>query len=285
MDIGPFAEVISVGCRRDVRAAGGAHIVGVRAGVEAGLPIADFIRGHGAIGKVIDAAGVQLAVPGRVIEGGVEHDVDSGAVSGGDEVGELPKGGVARVGLAHERVHLEEVLHGVGAPDRIRLAGAGISLPSIHTDRVNRLKPEPVDAEVLGVGQVEAVGHGVVGTRAGAVVKVGEGAALIILRPHRPDVHGVQLIEVDVAGLLGGNHDGVVPARAGAVPEPVGVPGHLVAGGQAVRAGLLGIERQGVIGAGGGHGVGLVVIVVVARDNCIAVRWHNAVFDADNYYK
>ncbi len=82
--------------------------------------------------------------------------------------------------------------------------------------------------------------------------------------------------------LLGGDDQGVIAAAVAGVPEPVGVAGDLVAGGQAVGAGLLGVEREGVLAglAARAHGVSLVVVAVIPGDDRTAVRRHDAVFDA-----
>ena len=190
--------------------------------------------------------------------------------------------GGAGVGLAEKGVDLEEILHRIRAADGVGLAGIGVGLAPVYADGVNGLEPEPVDAEVLDIGQIEAVSHRVVRPRAGAAVEVGEGAALVIIGALRADVHRVQLVEGDVAGLGGRDDDGVVAAAIARIPEPVGVAGHLVARRQTIGAGLLRVKREGVLAGrpAGGHGVSLVIVAVVAGCNGVAVRRHDAVFDA-----
>ena len=63
-----------------------------------------------------------------MIERFVEHHVDARGIGGGYEVGEFLHRLAAGVGLAQQRIDLEEIFDGVRAAHGIRLAGVGIRL-------------------------------------------------------------------------------------------------------------------------------------------------------------
>ena len=193
--VAPFAEVKSVGRLRHVAAAGRALVILAAARIEACLAAVDRVRRLRVRLEIINPARVQLRVPRRVVERLVQHDADARAVRRRHEVGELLQRRRARVRLAQERVDLEKVFHRIRTADRVRLVAiVRIGLAVLHADGMDRLEPQPVDAEVLRVSQIETVRHRVVAARTGAVVKIRERAAIVLPLTLRADGHRVQFI-------------------------------------------------------------------------------------------
>ena len=152
-------------------------------------------------------------------------------------------------------------------------------VPSLPSVRVVRLEPDPIDAEILQVAEVEIVHAPAVGVLgAGTVGQVLDRAARGEISAGGLDVEDVQLIHPDVAGLDGGNRDGVVATAVRGIPEPISARARLVAGRQAIGAGLGSVDRRGVVAAARvGHRVGLVIRVGVGDADRVAVGRDDAV--------
>ena len=230
--------------------------------------------------EIINTARVQFRIPRRVVEWLVEHHVHARRVRCRDKICKFTQCRVARVCFAQERVDLEKVFHRIRTADGVRIPVA-VGLAVQNSNRVNRLEPQPVDAEALRVLQVETVGHRIVAARAGAVVKIGERAAVVLRRALRADGQRVQFIHRDVARLRRRDDDTMIAPPAARIPVPVRAADDFEPRGQTIRAGPRGVERERIISAAEiRHRVGLVIIIVIARKNKIAVRRHDAVLDA-----
>ena len=217
-----------------------------------------------------------------MIERSIEHYVDARAVRCGNEIGKFHQGTVARIALAHQRHDLEEILHGIRTADFVRLAGIGIGLAAIDSLGMDWLKPEPVDAEVLKIIQVEPGTDRVIGARTGTVPQINKCAPIRLVDALGFDIERVQLINDDLARLFRRDHDRMIAPAIARVPQPVGVAGNFVARSQAIGAGFLRVECQRVLAglAARRHSVRFVIVIIVAGDDPVSVGRQNAVFDA-----
>ena len=168
--VAPFSEIKTVGRLRHCRRAGRALIVFAGARIKPRLGRADQIRRLRVRLEIINAARIQLRIPRGMIERFVEHHVLARRIRRRDEVGKFSQRRVTRVRLAQQRIHLKKVFYRIRTADGIRRAGVRIVLTVQNSDGMNRLKPQPVHAEIFGVSQIETVGHRVERPRAGAAI-------------------------------------------------------------------------------------------------------------------
>ena len=275
--IAPFSEVPAIGSDRDVGRARRAGAVVAGLGIEAGFLVSDFIRGISAEQRHAD--GGNLRVRGGVVERRVEHHFHAFDVRRAHESLECGHRRLAGVSDRHQRVDLKKVFH--------RIRAAGIICLTLHADRMDRLEPQPVAAEVFHVVEVPAVVGIVRGV--GCVEQILERAAVrkIIARVARRVVAGldgqhVDLVKVDVPGIHGRDDKRVIAAVGGKVgiPAPGVVAGNFPSRGQPVGAGLCCVERERVApSARVGHREGGKV-VVVTHGRIVAIRRLDAVLDA-----
>ena len=217
----------------------------------------------------------------RVIERRIQHDADVGGVGGGDEVCELQQSSFTRVGFAHQRIDLEKVFHCVRAADLEGQARIRINKSAINPVRMDGLKPKPVHAEVGHVVEIELRIGGIERTRAGAVMQIGERAAVVLRDALRLDGDGVQFVEHDVARLLRRDDDGVIAlVEKAVVVNPIWIARHLVTRREPIRAALRGVNDVAVLAAADvRHRIRLVIMRVRARYDEIAAGRADAVLD------
>ena len=284
--VGEFSEVAAVGRNGDhARAARATRVIAPQR-KEARLGVADFVGRLRVRREILHALRGQFRVVARVIKRRVEHHVHAGAVGGGDKRLKLLHRRGARVRLAHQRIHLEEIFHRIRAADLERRVRHGIGLASVDSVGMNRLKPEPVAAEIFHVIQIEPL----IRFAARPVPEINERAALFLRCAFAFDVERVEFVETDVTRFFRRDDDRVIPLSirrdaprfaVAAVINPVRIAADLVACGEAVCAGLRRVDRKRIRAvAVRRRGVGLVVIRVVARCDVVAVRRLDAVLDA-----
>ena len=258
-NVGPFAEVGSIGCCGDL----GQHRGRVGEVTLFGIPTETLgadqrrrVRSDAEIDRALPHDGIRRAV----VESAVHHHIHAPTVEARHKSLELGKRTARRVGPAEHGRDRPIVADRVRTARVERRAGRGIGVAALDADGMDGLQPQHVDAERGVVVLVERVRTSVVttylGRNTGVVDQIEKGAASGFGDILRLDDERIDLIHVGLQDFLRRNNDGAVPPLGGVgvvSVDAVDAVAHL----QAVDPATVDRQRRRVITvrAGATHGV------------------------------